>query len=600
MRFDGSSESLIVPKIATASYPQNPRWRPDGARLVFLFRNANDSVRRIRTVSETGGLAITVTHNLIEAGPPTYSGDGTEIYFSNSDGIFRVPSASGTISLVAAASSPGWGYNPQVNPALSKIFFTDTIANAIKTVNLDGSGEQTVFVNPNEPILNDFSPDGQRVLVSSSGVLTSFNAVTGTAEVFHAAGWGGTWSQTPQIITPPGSPVTIDSGRISVSFGSVAARGDATGSGGSTTVELVRPEAVGDLPPGYAFSQFAYRIETDASYTGPVTFCIDVPADRYLTAQQFAALRILHLEGGVLVDRTDIPTDFANRHACGTANTVGQFVLAELIDPAMPSIIGQVVDSNGDPIVDHVVQLEGDESRFVQTDQQGQFAFRNLAAGADYSVAPNANGFVFDFASKNFPAIAGENIAVFTGSAQTFTISGAIRDGNGAPVQNVRVFLTGSAYREAVTDANGEYVFDLVSANESVDVRLDRSSIPSLTTLVPSPESYTIDRVGSDLPGLDFVLLAPTAATVSVGGRVTAANGAGLKGVTVTISGGSLAEPRSVRTNQLGRYSFEGIEAGQTYVITVGPSRRYRFDSPSRTVAVADEVTDADFIGSEP
>ncbi|MDM7923601.1 MAG: carboxypeptidase-like regulatory domain-containing protein, partial [Pyrinomonadaceae bacterium] len=62
---------------------------------------------------------------------------------------------------------------------------------------------------------------------------------------------------------------------------------------------------------------------------------------------------------------------------------------------------------------------------------------------------------------------------------------------------------------------------------------------------------------------------APTAAGVSVGGRVTAAGGLGILNASVRIEGGGLAEPRLARTNGFGYYSLEGLAAGQTYVITV-------------------------------
>jgi hypothetical protein len=89
-----------------------------------------------------------------------------------------------------------------------------------------------------------------------------------------------------------------------------------------------------------------------------------------------------------------------------------------------------------------------------------------------------------------------------------------------------------------------------------------------------------------------------SAATVSVGGRVTNASGYGIGGVVVSIDGGSLSEPIYARTSPFGYYSFEGIPAGQAYVVTVS-SKRYTFNPPSRVIVVQDSVGDADFVSQE-
>lgn len=91
--------------------------------------------------------------------------------------------------------------------------------------------------------------------------------------------------------------------------------------------------------------------------------------------------------------------------------------------------------------------------------------------------------------------------------------------------------------------------------------------------------------------GLQF--LVPTAAGVSVDGSVR--NGkSGIANATVTISGGSLTTPLTTRTNQFGGYRFEGLAAGQTYIVTVD-ARRYSFTQPSIIVSTDDNVTGLDF-----
>lgn len=93
--------------------------------------------------------------------------------------------------------------------------------------------------------------------------------------------------------------------------------------------------------------------------------------------------------------------------------------------------------------------------------------------------------------------------------------------------------------------------------------------------------------------GLQFVV--PTAAGVSVSGRVTTAEGRGIRGAIVTITGNSLATPINVTTGVNGRYIVEGLTAGETYIVTIR-SRRFVFSNPSRIVTLNDNVIDADFI----
>lgn len=89
-----------------------------------------------------------------------------------------------------------------------------------------------------------------------------------------------------------------------------------------------------------------------------------------------------------------------------------------------------------------------------------------------------------------------------------------------------------------------------------------------------------------------------TAARVSLAGRVMTAGGRGIRGETVTVSGGGLMAPQSSLTSSFGFYIFENLVAGQTYIVSVG-SKRYTYNVPSRLVNLVDAVADADFVAEE-
>jgi len=90
-------------------------------------------------------------------------------------------------------------------------------------------------------------------------------------------------------------------------------------------------------------------------------------------------------------------------------------------------------------------------------------------------------------------------------------------------------------------------------------------------------------------------ILGPTAADVAISGHVFAPGGAGLRNATVTLTD-SNGQSRSAVTSSFGAFTFDGVTAGDTYVIAVA-SRRYRF-SP-RVVQVTDSLSDLDFTGVE-
>jgi hypothetical protein len=93
--------------------------------------------------------------------------------------------------------------------------------------------------------------------------------------------------------------------------------------------------------------------------------------------------------------------------------------------------------------------------------------------------------------------------------------------------------------------------------------------------------------------GIEFV--DRTAAGVSVSGRVMTAEGEGVRNARMTITGGTLTEPRVVTTSSFGYYNFEGLEAGQTYILTV-EHPQFAFANPTRVISLIDNISDADFI----
>lgn len=91
-------------------------------------------------------------------------------------------------------------------------------------------------------------------------------------------------------------------------------------------------------------------------------------------------------------------------------------------------------------------------------------------------------------------------------------------------------------------------------------------------------------------------LAAPTASSVSVGGRVVTADERGMYKARVTLTD-SNGNTRTVLTNQFGYYSFTEVSVGETYVLSIS-HKRYQFVQPTQLLFVIEELYDVNFTAS--
>ncbi len=88
-----------------------------------------------------------------------------------------------------------------------------------------------------------------------------------------------------------------------------------------------------------------------------------------------------------------------------------------------------------------------------------------------------------------------------------------------------------------------------------------------------------------------------TAATVTVGGRVTTAIGRGIRNVVIrmTDEDGNI---RSAVTTSFGYYIFTDVPAGKTYVLTA-KGKRFTFNQPTFVLNVDDDMTNVNFVANQ-
>lgn len=122
-------------------------------------------------------------------------------------------------------------------------------------------------------------------------------------------------------------------------------------------------------------------------------------------------------------------------------------------------------------------------------------------------------------------------------------------------------------------------------------LHLENGAWVNRTTAVNSPRLCA--RVPSLSPFVIAENFAPTAASVTVGGRVTSGK-RGIAGARISLTAAS-GETRAAITNQFGYYRFADVPAGATYILAVR-NKQYIFANPTRVLNVSEEITDADFI----
>ncbi len=95
-----------------------------------------------------------------------------------------------------------------------------------------------------------------------------------------------------------------------------------------------------------------------------------------------------------------------------------------------------------------------------------------------------------------------------------------------------------------------------------------------------------------------YFLAAPTAANVSINGKVTNENGRGISRTIVSLTdiNGNI---RTATTNPFGYYRFADIEAGQNYTL-VANRKGYQFGNNPRVINVSDNIEGENFVGSNP
>jgi hypothetical protein len=261
--------------------------------------------------------------------------------------------------------------------------------------------------------------------------------------------------------------------------------------------------------------------------------------------------------------------EFITATATDANNNTSEFSVCGQAGAPVFSISGRVVDSSSGNglggVTINLTSTNGGTIGTTATDTNGNYSFANLASGDTYTVTPSLANYTFAPPSQTFENLQTNQTANFTGTLNTFTLSGQVTE-NGVALAGVTVTLSGTQSTTVMTDASGNYSFTVFGGGTY-------TVTPSLVNYTFAPPSQTFENLQANQTA-NFV---GTRNTFAISGQVTE-NGAALSGVTITLSGGQSA---ATTTDANGNYSFT-VFAGATYTVTPGLAN-YTFAPSSQT-----------------
>ncbi|MGH9159480.1 MAG: carboxypeptidase regulatory-like domain-containing protein, partial [Vicinamibacteraceae bacterium] len=129
------------------------------------------------------------------------------------------------------------------------------------------------------------------------------------------------------------------------------------------------------------------------------------------------------------------------------------------VAPRTWTISGTIRDETDTALPGVAVTLTGGPGGTQTTDDQGEYTFAGLAAGEDYTVTPNLDGYTFIPQSQTFEDLSADVTADFSATAVLLTITGTVVDDENAPLAGVTVTLSGNDQREVITGDDGAFAF---------------------------------------------------------------------------------------------------------------------------------------------
>ncbi len=251
--------------------------------------------------------------------------------------------------------------------------------------------------------------------------------------------------------------------------------------------------------------------------------------------------------------------------------------------PVPYSISGTVRTSSGIGIAGIPITLSGAASATTITDTNGGYMFAGLLKGS-YTLVPSQSGPGYAFTPLDRTVnIVNTDVTGQDFTVTTYVLSGRVTNNSGIGFSGVSITLSGTESLSTTTDANGYYTFAVFQTGAYTIT--PSMSVPGYTF---TPAQKTVSVTSGDVTGQNFSTVAYV-----VSGRVTTPSGAGVSGITMSVTGQSSFSSTS---DANGDYAVAVIQSG---VYTIKPSatcNSYSFTPADITVSViAADVTGQNF-----
>ncbi|MCA1615428.1 MAG: carboxypeptidase regulatory-like domain-containing protein, partial [Acidobacteria bacterium] len=237
----------------------------------------------------------------------------------------------------------------------------------------------------------------------------------------------------------------------------------------------------------------------------------------------------------------------------GPADDAGAFPT-----PAPPFALGGFARDGVAGIGGVSVTVGGASVASLVTGADGSFALDAQPAGGSYTLTPSKPCYSFSPASARVENLYRNTSVIFAGAENR--IDGRVLDAGGRPIAAVAVALGGAQPAAAQTAAGGAFSFACLTPG-------DYTVTPAHAHYDFAPASQTFGALAGPRAA-DFT---GTLKQFTIRGRIRGPDGAGLAGVSVTLSGTRAA---AAATDADGGYSFGGLPAGGDYALAAS-KRQY-------------------------
>jgi uncharacterized delta-60 repeat protein len=297
---------------------------------------------------------------------------------------------------------------------------------------------------------------------------------------------------------------------------------------------------------------------------------------------------------------TNVPGSFTERGRAIALQADGKILVATNgVEDSNEDFV--VIRFNTDLTLD--TGFSGDGMAFVDFGPGNDFA-NSIAVQADGKIIVGghaSNGTNFDFGVARLLSD-GQLDSTFAGDGTVLTdfekgdiqLNGKIVTGGSAANGTARDFATARYNSDGTLDTTA-----LWGTDGTVTTELGSDDVINALAIQPNGSVVAVGSSGGNIAAARYLNdpLPPSSADVSVGGRVTTADGLGIRNAALTLTGAD-GTTFTARTGAFGYYRFEEVPSGETYVLTIH-SKRYTFNPSTRLITVKDSIDDADFVALE-